>query len=70
MIRCLLMESSLEEGLWPTLLLEVKFYCNNLVNGASGIAPHLLVFGRQPLTTLDARIDTDKQKDTIPMEEG
>ena len=52
-----------------TLLPEVSFYCNNLENGASGIAPHLLAFGRQPLAPLDARIARNKLGGTTS-EEG
>ena len=43
-----------------------NLYCNNIENGANGIAPHLLAFGRRPRTPLDARIDTANKKTQFP----
>ena len=53
-IRCLLMDRKLLKGSWPRLLGEVSFHINAMENATSRLSPHLLTFGREPLSPLDA----------------
>ena len=59
-IRCLILERDLEKGSWPSVLPEVTFYCNSLDNASSKVSPHMLAFGRQPRSPIDALITTSK----------
>ena len=53
-IRCLQMDRHLEKGSWPMLLTEVSFQMNSMENATTRLSPHLLTFGREPLSPLDS----------------
>ena len=53
-IRCLQQDRHLDRGSWPSLLAEVSFHCNSMVNNTTRISPHMLTYGREPLSPLDA----------------
>ena len=55
---CLMLERHLEKGSWPSLLQEITFYCNHLDNASSKIFPHMLPFGRQPISPINMLIST------------
>ena len=53
-IQCLQADRHLSKGSWPELLTEVSFHINSMKNATSGLSPHLLTFGREPHSPLDA----------------
>ena len=52
--RCLMADRHLNKGSWPSLLPEITFYCNNVENESTKYSPHMLCYGRQPTSPLDA----------------
>ena len=56
-IRCLQQDRHLDRGSWPYLLSEVSFHCNGMVNNSTQISPHMLTYGRESLSPLDAWCD-------------
>ena len=52
--RCLTLDRSLPKESWPEVLPEVAFYCNNAENSSTKFSPQLLMFGRQPVSPIDA----------------
>ena len=53
-IRCLQADRHLPKASWPGLLTEVSFHINGMKNATSRLSPHILTFGREPHSPLDA----------------
>ena len=53
-IRCLQQDRELAKGSWPALLTEVSFFCNGIPNSSTRVSPHMLTYGREPPSPLDA----------------
>ena len=53
-IRCLQADRHLPKASWPELLTKVSFHINGMKNATSRLSPHILTFGREPHSPLDA----------------
>ena len=53
-IRCLQQDRELPKGSWPALLTEVSFFCNGIPNSSTRVSPHMLTYGREPPSPLNA----------------
>ena len=53
-IRCLQADRHLPKASWPGLLTKVSFHINGMKNGTSRQSPHILTFGRESYSPLDA----------------
>ena len=68
-IMCLQADRHLSNGSWPKLLTEVSFHMNAIKNETSRLSPHILTYGREPRSPLDAWYDNLGSNETNSHEE-